>query len=230
MPIYGGGGYSANVRVATSSPTIRNSTIRNSSVYGIYSTSGSPTIQGNTFTGNANFDAYISSASNSQVTGNTFTSAVFFDTAAGTHAVTGNTFNTYNNAARNLRVGAHAAAGLSTNTFNGTGASSLAEILGEPLSVDTTWSNLGLPYAILGNVTVAKDATTPSTLTINPGATLRFAGSTGLFVGTSTAKGALVAAGTTAQPILFTTNNPTPATGQWYGIYFDTMSVDAINL
>ena len=82
----------------------------------------------------------------------------------------------------------------------------------------------------LAGATGKKDANTPATLTINPGATLRFAGSTGLFVGTSTARGALVAAGTTAQPILFTTNNATPAPGQWYAVYFDTMSVDAIDL
>src|SRR5262249_2519266 len=157
---YGGGGYSANVRVVGNSPTIRNSTIRNGSAYGIYGTSpSSPTIQGNSFTGNANFDVYVNGASNAQVTGNTFTSALYFDTAAGTHAVTGNTFNTYNSATRNVRVGAHAAAGLSTNTFNGTGTNSLAEILGETLAADATWGNLGFPYAIIGSVTVAKDAT-----------------------------------------------------------------------
>src|SRR5262249_24164994 len=149
-------------------------------------------------------------------TGNTFTSALYFDTAAGTHAVTGNTFNTYNRATRNMRVGAHAAAGLSTNTFNGTGTNSLAEILGETLEVDATWGNLGIPYSVVtGGLVVDKDPATPATLTISPGAAIKFASGTGLFIGTGTAKGALVAAGTAGQPILFTSNNPSPAPGQW---------------
>ena len=216
------------VRASASSPTIRNSIIRNSSQYGINAFSGgSPTIQANTFTGNASYDVIITGSSNAQVTGNTFSTAALFDTAAGTHALTGNVFNGYNSATLRTRVGAHAASGLSTNTWNGTGSNSVVEVLGETLTADATWASLGFPYSILQNTTVAKDAATAATLTINPGATLQFGNSVGLFIGTTTAKGALVAAGTVAQPITFTTNSASPAPGLWQGIYFDTQSVAA---
>jgi flagellar hook assembly protein FlgD len=232
---YAGQSYSANVRAASSSPTVRNSIIRNSSVYGIYGSSpASPTIQSNTFTGNVNFDVIISSASNAVVTGNSFTSAVFFDTAAGTHTVTGNTFNGYNSATRNLRVGAHAAAGLGSNTFNGTGANSLAEILGETLTADATWSPLAggaVPYSVVsGDIVIGNSPTTLVTLSLSPAVTIRFAGGTGLFVGTSVNRGALVAVGTSLQPILLTTANATPAPGQWKGVYFDDLSDDVTSL
>ncbi|HET8946771.1 MAG TPA: right-handed parallel beta-helix repeat-containing protein, partial [Candidatus Polarisedimenticolia bacterium] len=228
---YAGQTYSANVRIVASAPTIRNSTVRNSSVYGIYGTSSpSPIIQGNTFANNVNFDVYMSGTSNAQVTSNTFTSAAFFDTAAGTHAVTGNIFNGYNNAAKNLRVGAHAVAGLGTNTFNGTGSASLYEILGETLTADASWPSVGFPGVVLQDTVVAKDAVNAATLTLSPGVVLRFNASTGLFIGTTVNKGALVAAGTAAQPITFTTNNATPAPGQWEGVYFDSMAVSATSL
>src|SRR5262249_53459476 len=153
-----------------------------------------------------------------------------FDTAAGAHAVTGNTFNGYNSATQRMRVGAHAVAALNTNTWNGTGANSAVEILGETLTSDATWVPLGFPYIVLSNVVVAKDAVNPSTLTINAGTTLKFAASVGLFVGTTTTKGALAANGTAAQPILFTTSNAVPAPGQWSVVYFDSMAVGASSL
>ena len=229
---YAGQSFSSSVRVNAASPRILNSTIRNSSVRGIYGiTAPSPIIQNNIFTGNTEFDVYISGVSNAQVTGNSFTSnGVFFDTAAGTHTVTGNIFNAYNNAARNTRVGAHAVASLGSNIFNGTGAASRIEVLGETLTADATWPGLAVPYAILGNVVIAKDSVNSATLTISPGANLRFGPGIGLFIGTTVAKGALVADGTVGQPITFTTNNATPAPGQWTAVYFDSMSVAATNL
>ena len=229
---YAGQTFSGNIRVNAASPRIQNSTIRNSSVRGIYGiTSPSPIIQGNTFTNNTDFDVYIQGTSNASVTGNTFTgNGVFFDTAAGTHAVTGNTFNAYNNATRNSRTGAHAIAALTTNTFNGTGANSRWEILGELLGANSTWANLGFPYVVLGDVTVGNNPSTLVTLTLSPGATLRFNSSVSLNVGSSVNRGALVAVGTVPLPITFTTNNATPAPGQWPGIFFEDMSDDATSI
>ncbi len=227
---YGGATELADVRLVNSSPTIRSCTIRNSSGRGIYGTTGaSPLVQGNTLSGNAGFDVELAGTSNATVTGNTLSASVFFPSAAGTHSVTGNTFNNYNNAARNLRVGAHALPGLGSNVFNGTGASSRVEVLGESVLADATWPGIPVPYQMLGDITVANSATQSATLTIQPGAQLRFDASVGLFIGTTTTKGALVAVGTPAQPIVFTSSNATPAPGQWEGIYFDTESVDAVS-
>src|SRR5439155_27094100 len=50
---YAGGGYSANVRVVSVSPTIRNSTIGNGSAYGNSWHSGTSTVDRHTFTDNA---------------------------------------------------------------------------------------------------------------------------------------------------------------------------------
>src|SRR5437773_7499658 len=68
---YGGGGYLANVRVATRSEAHTTELHSHHDLVCRLLLEKKPAIQGNTFTGNANFDAYISSASNAQVTDNT---------------------------------------------------------------------------------------------------------------------------------------------------------------
>src|SRR5206468_11953144 len=109
---------------------------------------------------------------------------------------------------------------------------SLAGMLGETLTSDGAWSALvgGVPYVLVsGSLVVGNSPTTLVTLTFAPGATFRSSGP-GLFVGTTANRGALVAVGTGAQPITFTTNSPTPAPGQWQGLYFDDLSDDATSI
>jgi parallel beta-helix repeat protein len=62
------------------------------------------------------------------------------------------------------------------------------------------------------------------------GALLKFDAGVRLWVGGSTNQGSLVAVGTIADPILFTTSNPTPAAGQWRGIAFENGTVDATSI
>ena len=63
-----------------------------------------------------------------------------------------------------------------------------------------------------------------STLTIEPGVTLRFMKNAVLHItaaqGTDPAGGALIANGTVAKPIVFTSAATTPAPGDWLGIWF----------
>jgi hypothetical protein len=96
------------------------------------------------------------------------------------------------------------------------------------ITQDVTVHDRGVPYhvgglATGGAITVQK-AGGVATLTIEPGVTLRFAKDGALdvesAVGTSAARGALIAAGTADHPIVFTSAAPTPAAGDWYGIYF----------
>ena len=67
---------------------------------------------------------------------------------------------------------------------------------------------------IIGTPTVAAD---PTTLTIEPGATLAFSANNGFLIELG---GAIVAMGTTAAPITFTSAEPTPSAGDWIGLVF----------
>lgn len=93
-----------------------------------------------------------------------------------------------------------------------------------PLGLDDVLRKRSVPYRILGAFYVAPVVDGPTvTLTIEPGVIVRFeetAGS-GLTIGSSESRlGRLVAAGTTQQPILFTSAEDTPAPADWMGIYF----------
>lgn len=91
-------------------------------------------------------------------------------------------------------------------------------------SRDDTLLALGLPYIQRGALYVAPAADgPPATLTIEPGVTLAFEASAGsgvLFGSTATRQGQLVAEGTAAAPIVFTSAQPTPAAGDWMALYF----------
>src|SRR5439155_18949961 len=220
---YGGQTYSANVRMIGVSPTTRNSVIRNGSQAGIYGTSSpsSPTIQGNTFSGNANNYAVFFDGGSATVTGNTLAHAVRFDSTTGSPLVTNNVFNTYV-APYLLRLGADAVTNLAGNTFNGTNSTSKIEILGATLSGNHHWQALSVPYAdVSGNIFVSGSFTVPANLTLDPGVTIRFASSTRLVVASGNTQGNLIAQGTAAAPITFTSDVTPPAPGNWQGLYLD---------
>ena len=74
-----------------------------------------------------------------------------------------------------------------------------------------TWLNHGVPYVMSGNSTVAD----LQTLTINPGVTVKFDGNNRFVV-----EGGLLANGTGSEHIVFTSNQPIPAKGDWNRILF----------
>lgn len=95
---------------------------------------------------------------------------------------------------------------------------------------DVTFRERGIPYRVgskqtFGDLRVG-GGTTPVTLTIEPGAILKFNKHTSaeLLVepgaGTKPAMGTLVAVGTAAKPIVFTSAEPTPTAGAWRGLVF----------
>lgn len=100
----------------------------------------------------------------------------------------------------------------------------------EVIDVDTTMHNRGVPYLMGGDGRFSSlnvgGNTGAALLTIEPGVTIKFSkGSgreSGLFVqrsSTTTAStGALRAVGTADAPIVFTSDEPTPAAGDWVGI------------
>jgi len=85
------------------------------------------------------------------------------------------------------------------------------------LTSDTVWTNNRI-YIITNDVGVSNGVT----LTIQPGTTVKFYPTKRLLVW-----GTLIADGTPAQPIRFTSNATNPAPGDWDRIYFDGSSVDA---
>ncbi|MBZ0089702.1 MAG: hypothetical protein K8H90_04910 [Thermoanaerobaculia bacterium] len=133
-----------------------------------------------------------------------------------------------------IRMSLNTVGTLPVGSYTGN-ASDLIQVIGEGSSavrVDDTFRDRGVPYQIGGpagafGLLVVDGTPTLSTLTIDPGVEIRFysAGSNigGLFVGVSggpVATGRLIAAGTAAEPILFTGAGGTPTAGSWEGITF----------
>ncbi|MDP2936785.1 MAG: hypothetical protein Q8O86_09880, partial [Dehalococcoidia bacterium] len=87
------------------------------------------------------------------------------------------------------------------------------------ISTDTTWSPTTCdPYIVTASVVVPSGVT----LTIEAGTTVKFDSLKGLLV-----QGTLVARGTASNAITFTSNQATPAKGDWGNIHFMDSSTDA---
>ncbi|MBF0227164.1 MAG: fibronectin type III domain-containing protein, partial [Desulfobacterales bacterium] len=118
------------------------------------------------------------------------------------------------------------------NTVSGLSAESSIKINGGILSKDAVYPNT-VTYEILGTITVkgtdGQDGIT--TLTINEGTVFRFAASSQLIIGASSGEGgALIARGTQDNPIIFTSNKPTPSKGDWAGIFFYNTTDDTSSI
>ena len=94
---------------------------------------------------------------------------------------------------------------------------------------DVTFHDRGVPYHVgtissAGSLRVGTNPNRVATLTIEPGVVMRFKAGGDLeiehFSGTNAATAALVALGTAANPIRFTSAADTPAAGDWLGLYF----------
>ncbi len=81
----------------------------------------------------------------------------------------------------------------------------------------TVWTPSGNPYIVTSNLIVM----TGVTLTLDPGVVVKFEDGTNIEV-----RGSIIANGTIADTILFTSNSPSPTPGIWGGIDF----WNAINL
>ena len=85
------------------------------------------------------------------------------------------------------------------------------------ITVPTVWSAVNSPYVIQNDIVVAKGAI----LTIEPGVEVRFGSGRTLTISTSTLAGGLVAVGTPADPIVFTSSLASPTPGSWRGIVIE---------
>lgn len=108
-----------------------------------------------------------------------------------------------------------------TATGNGGGTRNTIGYRGGTISATETWRP-GLPWDLTGSLTVSAGAT----LTIEPSTTVRAAfGSAEL-----TVAGTLLAIGTEQQPILFTSDQATPAAGAWTGLTFKSTATSTTRL
>jgi len=238
------GSYGINFYLAN--PVLENVTVTTTSPYGMYLGSSSPIITGGSLTnsnstgygiyGNGSpvisnytvsivnsagkYGLYLSGASSLlSVTNSTIGNGLYLGSGGYIPIITGNTFTNSDNSPP------HAGANiitdlLSNNTFNNLSSANRIEIVGEQVTRNIQWKKYVAPYVVLSTLNVYKDTTTASTLTIDPGVTVKFAQNTALNIGSGSNKGVLVANGTAALPILFTSNQATPAAGNWYGLNF----------
>lgn len=100
----------------------------------------------------------------------------------------------------------------SVNVFGSNGGKTVAISEGSVTSAGTL-TRLSVPYTVIGELAVNAE------LTIAKGTTLRFSTDGSVTVGLD-AFAALVAEGTSAAPIVFTSANPSPQPGDWEGIVF----------
>ena len=213
---------------AESAPLISGNEISYNDRYGIYAYSGSPSpiINSNTFRGNVDYDIYYGGSTTGEITGNRIENGIYV-TSNEIAAFSDNTI-AYNND-HPLRVHADDVSELfSSNTISNLNTDSYLEVSGGTITRDATWPS-NIQYHILGNITVQgiDGADEITTLTIEPGAELRFNQNVRLNIGsTSGEPGALSAVGTADEPIIFTCNQETPAPGDWYGIYLYDNNTD----
>ena len=126
-----------------------------------------------------------------------------------------------------LRLSASSVSTVPTGSYVGNGKDAIGLDTTVYVDADATVHDRGIPYLVGGdglNSELRVEASTGlATLTIEPGVTMRFDSMGWLTLQTgsgTTAAGALVAVGTAAKPIVFTSDAASPAPGDWQGIYF----------
>jgi hypothetical protein len=87
------------------------------------------------------------------------------------------------------------------------------------INANTTWTVANMPYIVTGNALVSQGYT----LTIDAGVLVKFDMNTALQV-----DGQLIAIGTAANRITFTSNQPSPHAGDWAKLHFGDFSINAV--
>jgi hypothetical protein len=196
----GAGTAAANLRSDNNSINLTQSTVRHGSGDGVKLTGGgNVTIQ--------NVDVRLNGG---------------YGISGGLLTVTGTTVQ--DNGSYPIRVRANSVGQLSGNTYGGNAVEAI-EVFDAAVNTTQTWLNEGIPYVVTADINVISN----TVLTLAPGLVVRFAPGVGLNIGAlvAGADGGLFAVGTPADPIVLTSNQTTPAPGDWKGLNFAPNTIDA---
>jgi hypothetical protein len=217
---------SQGLRIPNVQATLGQLTITGSGSNGFYVSNTDFDLDGCSIGPSISHDVHIENAVTGTIQNCTSIESVYYNATNSQVTWTGNTFNNWG--ALTSRVGAGDLGGLiADNTVNKVGGATV-EVAQGTVSSDATWNfDVGNPYIIAGNILVdgveAGDGV--ATLVLVPGLELRFNPGVGVQVGGTSAAnpGALIADGDGAggpATITFTSNNLTPAAGDWRSLYF----------
>jgi|GEM_PF-2421093 len=227
---YAGSGSQGAVFANQASPTLRNCTITNSSTHGIYVSTGAPTVDGCQFGGNGNYDLYYTGTIGGTIANSAITKGIYL-LATGSVAFSGNTI--HQNDSFPIKAYADNVGALVNGcAFSDVTTASYLEISGSTITKDATWT-AAIPYVVATYLTVqgTDGADSITTLTLSPGAVLKFNQSRYLNIGASSGSpGALIAQGTASNPIVFTSSQATPTAGYWSNIKIDNTANDTITI
>lgn len=112
------------------------------------------------------------------------------------------------------------------NSYSGNNPNCI-RVNSDTVTTTQTWLDQGVPYCMTGNLWVQHSANSP-VLTMAPGVTLLMPQGSDIQVGRSWA-GALMAVGTAAKPVTFTSIVQPGYHGDWLGVRFYDNSIDAQN-
>lgn len=139
-----------------------------------------------------------------------------------------------------VRLDEHAVGTLPTGSYRGNAVDAILVDPRHALAEDAVWRDRGVPYHVgdapNDHLTIGhgQPGSPPTKLTIEPGVILAFHPGIALRVEAATgafpATGALVAEGTAAAPIVFTSSAQTPQPGDWVGLWFGGVVSDATRL
>ncbi len=220
---------------SNAAPVLENCYIGNSTSYGLYAnTNADPSLINCMIHDNESYGIYVNNSSHvtlqdSTVTGNNW--GLYCNGGYDSATVNGCTFSENSNYPVRMYA---------SQTHGVTGCAYVDNdyqqfyVYGDTITKDSVWVDQGIPYYIHSAAHVfvqGKDgADQVTTWTIEPGAELMI-NSIYLWIGhdsNANYPGALVAEGTASEPVIFTSDMPNPAPGDWHGIYFAAHSDDAI--
>jgi RHS repeat-associated protein len=225
------------IEIKESSPTITNSTIRESTYYGIFTSYGSPEIAYDTITGSVSSAAYFASETGKSLginfhdnvvekSGGSF--AVGVEASAGTIIATSLGSNTvkknsslqainYNGGPSSHEIPPDIASNIvSENTG---GSSTNQDSFSGTLAKSTIWEAPTAPLYLNGTLKIASGIT----LTLKPGVTIHGGSS----VSAIEVLGALKAEGTSKEPVFFT-GRKSESAGEWSSIRFEPGSGESV--